>query len=520
MSIRYIYRTKFILYFLFLLFEISNFGQNKNENGYVKFTYPNGNISSEGLMINGKPEGFWKTYYVTGVVKSEGKRENFLLDSIWLFFNELGDTTEKISYLLGKKNGYYYEYVSVEEKNSTKKNVIVSKELYVNDKREGLCYYYYPDGKIKEIINYRNNKKHGQGKEFSKENILIAVYEYYNDYLIDKQNLNRIVNGKKEGLWKEFYFNGVVKSEKSYKNDQLVGYAKEYDEKGNINLTLLYDEGKIVEKKGEDTLDIEERVVKDLNGKIVKKGYYKNNLPTGIHREYDGNGMVVNALVYDDKGNVVSKGIIRDDGIREGKWTYLYENGETRSEGSYVNNRQEGDWKFYFKEGKTEQLGSFTNGMFNGQWKWFYPNGNILRIENFSNGKREGLYAEFNQAGDTLVKGSYFESERTGFWKEKVGDIVEEGNYVNDLKEGIWKIFYTNGVLMYEGNYIQGNADGRHLYYYENGKIREEQNYANGIKEKVWKKFTPEGNLFITINYQNDIETKINGINIQKTKKR
>ena len=76
--------------------------------GYHVFKYPNGSVSSEGLIKNGKPEGYWKSYYVTGVKKSEGKRTSFLLDSIWLFYDQVGDTTEKISYLFGKKNGYYY----------------------------------------------------------------------------------------------------------------------------------------------------------------------------------------------------------------------------------------------------------------------------------------------------------------------------------------------------------------------------------------------------------------------------
>jgi uncharacterized protein len=44
--------------------------------GYQVFKYPNGTISSEGLMRDGKPDGFWKSYYVTGVKKSK-EREQF-----------------------------------------------------------------------------------------------------------------------------------------------------------------------------------------------------------------------------------------------------------------------------------------------------------------------------------------------------------------------------------------------------------------------------------------------------------
>jgi len=77
-------------------------GTETDKDGFHQFKYPNGVISSEGIIKDGKPEGYWKSYYVTGVKKSEGKRTSFLLDSLWLFYDQAGDTTENISYLLGK----------------------------------------------------------------------------------------------------------------------------------------------------------------------------------------------------------------------------------------------------------------------------------------------------------------------------------------------------------------------------------------------------------------------------------
>ena len=47
---------------------------------------------------------------MTGIKKSEGKYTNFQLDSIWVFFDQAGDTVEKINYLFGKRNGYSYKY--------------------------------------------------------------------------------------------------------------------------------------------------------------------------------------------------------------------------------------------------------------------------------------------------------------------------------------------------------------------------------------------------------------------------
>ena len=492
--------------------------EHKQDNGYVKYTYPNGRISSEGIMVKGKPDKFWKTYYVNGVIKSEGNRKNFLLDSIWLFYNELGDTTEKISYVLGKRNGYCFKYTDAEEKNDTRRNVVLSKELYVDDKREGLSYYYYPNGLLYQVINYRNNKKHGTAKEYDKDGHVTSILEFFNDYLVDKQNINRVVDGKKEGIWREYYDNGVVKSESVYRNDELNGYQKEYNQSGSLVAKQLFHNGKLADLTPQDTLNIEERVEYDQNKRIIKRGYYHDNVPVGIHREYDSIGNVKIAIVYNEQGQIISKGIVKDDGSREGPWQYYYETGDVKSEGVYENNRQVGEWKFFFKDGKQEQVGHFNRGVLEGKWEWYYPEGKKLRVENYNKGKRDGDFFEFSLNGDTVTRGTYIDGEMNGFWKTIYGDVREEGNYLNDYKDGVWKTYFSSGALMYEGKYIQGNPDGKHIYYYDNGKIEEEQEYVNGIKEKNWYKFNEAGQLFLTITYQNDVETKINGFRIDKIK--
>ena len=76
-------------YFIFriLVCKIS-FAQDNGtlKDGYQIFKYPNGAVSSEGLIKNGKPEGFWKSYYVTGIKKSEGKRTKFFYSTVSGYF--------------------------------------------------------------------------------------------------------------------------------------------------------------------------------------------------------------------------------------------------------------------------------------------------------------------------------------------------------------------------------------------------------------------------------------------------
>ena len=57
---------------------------------FVRYFYPNGELSSEGVMKHGKPDGYWKAYHPNGMIKSEGLRVNSLLDSIWNFYNTSG----------------------------------------------------------------------------------------------------------------------------------------------------------------------------------------------------------------------------------------------------------------------------------------------------------------------------------------------------------------------------------------------------------------------------------------------
>ena len=105
--------TKTILITAIVLF----FGlQAMCQSEYQQYTYPNGQISSEGLLRDGKPDGLWKTYYENGQLKSIGKRTDFLLDSTWVFFADNGDTSLVINYKKDLKNGPRTAAVGISKK--------------------------------------------------------------------------------------------------------------------------------------------------------------------------------------------------------------------------------------------------------------------------------------------------------------------------------------------------------------------------------------------------------------------
>jgi uncharacterized protein len=502
-----------VLIVFIIIFQFGTAQDNSNlKDGYQVFKYPNGTVSSEGLIKNGKPEGFWKSYYITGIKMSEGRRKSFQLDSIWIFYDQAGDTAKKINYLFGKKNGWYYEY----KKDPSHGVYLWSKELFAGDKKEGTAYLFFPDGKIQQTISYNSGKKEGLSKEYDKDGNIMTLLEYSNDFLVSRSKINRTDNkGLKQGDWMEFYPNGAKKSEKTFKDDLLHGYYKEYDRSGRLVLTMLYENGSIVKSNVEDQPDIEIVNRHDQDGKLIYSGPYRNKVPVGVHREYGKDGKVSNAFIYNDNGLLISEGIVDEAGRYNGKWKDYFSNGKVQSEGQYTDSRRSGTWKFYNASQKVEQTGSYNNGRPDGLWKWYYEDGTLLREEEYFQGQRDGSCTEYSATGQIIAQGTYSDGEKNGEWKYNTGDYTEEGKYIIGLKDGIWKAYYPSGKLKFKGNFVQGNPNGTQTYYYESGNIKELQYFQMGIREKIWKKFDEDGIPVLVITYKNDVEFSINGVRIK-----
>ena len=516
---------KIVFFFAVCLLFTANVCSQTNtsdiSDGYKTYYYPNTNrVSSEGMMRNGKPDGIWKAYWVTGVLKSEGRWVNAQLDSTWVFYTETSDTLQIINYLLGKRSGYSYQYETVTQRNQVSKHYLKLKELYLDNKREDQSFEYYPSGKIRLIINYRNGKKQGEGREFDENGTVITLYEYRNDIMASLDPINRVnVRGEKHGTWITFYSDGTKKEEEIYKNGVLDGTTKLYSEKGNLLNERSYREGQIIEEgiqiKAEPILLItyyEDEVT------IKRKGTYLDSIPNGYHYFYDREGKSEKSIRY-IMGVRIAEGPVDENEKRMGEWKNYFETGELKSSGGFVNDRQHGEWNFFSQDGKKLQVGNFNYGVMEGEWKWHFPSGNIFREETYVKGKPNGMCIQYSDSATIVAKGEYVEGEREGFWIENVGDIREEGSYIMGQKNGMWKTYYKDGQLYHAGNFVQGDADGRHVFYYPDGTLKEEQYYVMGRRDKNWKKYYENGALFLTITYRNDEEIRINGIRIDDIRK-
>lgn len=472
----------------------------------VQYKYPNGIVSSEGFLREGKPDGYWKAYYENGNLKAEGNRKNFQLDSLWKFYSEDGKISQEINYRNGLKNGIRRTY----QKDET------IEDYFVDDVREQYSKVFFPDGKLKKIIPYSGGMENGISFEYNRDGVIILITEYKKGFLLSREHINRSdPNGLKQGLWKDFYSNGKLQSEVTYLNDKKNGYLKRYDSTG----TLLSIEKYINDEPAEFAEELKEyEIRRDYypNGKVRIEGSYFKDKPDGIRREYDSTGNIIKGYVFGN-GMMLGEGIIDAAGKKQGPWKEYYETGELMASGAYRNNERVGKWTFYHQNGKVEQKGSFTNkGVPDGDWEYYYESGNLLKKEYLVDGEPDGEYIEYSDSGDVLVKGNFSEGLETGEWYYAIGDVIEKGKYQDGVQVDWWEQrSKSDDQLIFKGKYFDGMPDGKHTWYYPDGTKKTEGLYVNGLKEGDWKIYAPDGSLIINITYRNGIEIKYDNVVIK-----
>lgn len=488
-----------------------------NPNGYNVFYYPNGVKSSEGYMKDGKPDGYWVNYYPNGKKKSEGNRRNFLLDSSWVFYDAQGDTTKKITYYLGKKNGWYYTYYTRLDTGYVGNNV-KSKVLYVDDKRQGPAYFYYPDGKLWRKAQYKDNYIHGQVFEYAPDGRLITIYTYRYGNPVESTSINRFDSlGRRQGIWREYYPNGQLKWEATYSHGKLDGYYKQYSEYGTLVKYQRYRNGQLIKESAARVKEQEKgnlRFVEEYykNGKLKHAGAYSDTIPMGIHKFYDTTGRLVRAVWYNQLGIKIGQGMVDSAGKKTGKWTLFYEDGHRLAQGQYHDGKRIGKWKFFYRSGRLLEQGHYHNGKPQGQWVWYYPDGRLLIRENYADGLLDGPYVELSDSGDTVVQANYIEGNLDGKWIFQLGDYKQVGQYDAGQRTGVWKSFYMpEGKIMCIDTYADGYREGKHKCFYPSGKLKEIGRYISGKKNGLWNYYTPKGYLIYTITYNFGEPVKIDG---------
>lgn len=492
---------------IILLFALSGLNAQDSIPGmtFKRFYFPGGTVSSEGYLRDGKPDGYWKSFYEDGTTRIEGNRKDFELDGTWKFYDENGQISLSIDYVQGLKEGKRITYGKNER----------MEENFIADVKQGWTTVYYNEGQEKSKVFFKDGREEGMAYEYDPDGTVISLTEYRNGFVLSREQINRRDRmGRMQGMWKQFWPNGNVRLQGTYKNDLKDGYFKEYDKEGNLDKVTKFINGEEIV----DAVEVAEyEIRRDYypDGRVKVVGTYKDNRPHGVRKEFDREGNITVSYIFSD-GVMQGMGIIDEQGKKQGNWKEYYSSGQVMAEGRYVGGVKSGEWVYYYRNGRVEQRGLHdSKGRPDGIWIWYYPSGKVQREEQYVRGMLDGMMTEFREDGDTISHGEYIEDLEEGKWFTSVNDNREEGTYVAGAREGLWKSSYPDGILFFKGKYVADLPNGKHVWYWDNGNIRLQGSYVMGVKEGDWKRYDIDGTLLLTVYYQNGIEVRYDGTRVE-----
>ncbi len=457
-------------------------GKLNGKNMQFKGCNPEGQMTSEGLFVDGKRDGVWQYYNFYGGLETVESYNKDALDGLTVHYYFDGKIKDSVTYSDDSKTGYYASYYH--------HGGMEVQGWYVDGYKQGDWDYYDSKGRLIKRDFFVNGALHGHSDFFEVNGKLSEQHFYrygYLDKMYDFDTNGKIdykyISDKGTGKYLLKYNNGNTLHELNYVNGLLEGTEKKY-----------YADGKL-SKAGEYLFDSREGMVKNFfeNGKLQSIYNYDLGNCDGAGSSYYKNGNLEEASNYKD-----------DD--MEGTYKYYLENGKLYASGNYEEGQREGEYRYFYGD-------SAVAGIF------WYHEGNILAyspadkagnpVQRTSLDKGTGEVLCYYPNGKKSIQCKYingfFDGKRINYTPD--GKIRAEENYELGYRHGLQKYYFEQDTTLKEGdNYYYGSLDGPCSYYYKNGKLEHTEQYTLGTKQGPCKYYDKEGNLVKTVFYSDGNE--------------
>lgn len=301
-----------------------------------------------------------------------------------------------------------------------------SKITYVYGLKDGPAYTYYPDGSIKEVLEYKNGNLVGEYLKYSEDETLIeyrkhrfplrtkvktyhsngALFQSYKTYLVDEPE---------QGVFKEYYPNGQLKRKGRKRSFDGVGKEKIYYSSGQLKEKIRYSKlfnligFKRVKyyKNGKKQCRLKtprlffcvsqkyfnskgDLIIKEREKMVFSKefGYDEDY---GDYRESRIKSLYIKKMIhYFDNGNVLYKCLPLKN---QSEIEYVVAKDTTGAvlyEGPLLN--YTGEWTKFIRSksihgGYMKITGGYKDGQRHGLWLYFDENGNVFSKDKYDEGE-------------------------------------------------------------------------------------------------------------------------------------
>jgi len=499
----------------------SNSGKNRQKiyyrpdgSVYGKEEYKNDNmVKNESFDTNGKSFGeitisnsgtYVKNYNLFGNLSSEGMVKNGKIEGRWIFYGIFG-TIKQISY-------------------------------YKKGEQDGADTTFFPNGKINTIGNYKGNKIDGYVALYNQAG-KITTEGYFVDgvkegYLLNYDNSGKLThklyysNNELDQWQQEYHFNGNL-SREMYYNNYILKEIINYDSNGVEYERLIIPDSacKIVEHYP--------------NKKTKSEIHYIGGIPNGLVTYFHANGQKLSSYneilgkafdtikYHNEDGKQFGTSEFINDKLY-GKVITIYDFERERVESKYFNGQMYDTMKYYnldnnkltasipYMEDERHGLASYYSENGELAYQLLYHKGVIIECispknnQHFpiENGKKiTTYYANGTKSAEMSFLNGYREGEFTIYYAN--GKLYTKQFYEAGYLNGLHQEYYSNGNVREEINYIYDDKDGVVKTYYPNGKLKEESFYVLGKKHGEQKSYNQQGTLVKkTVYYYGEIQSE------------
>jgi antitoxin component YwqK of YwqJK toxin-antitoxin module len=183
------------------------------------------------------------------------------------------------------------------------------------------------------------------------------------------------------------------------------------------------------------------------NGKLMYKGFFRNNKPVGEMLRFYETGAIKASMVYDNNGEYAHVRL-------------MYADGQLAATGIFYGTVKDSTWCYYS-----------------------YYDHSITTRETYIKGKRNGLMINYYNNGNP---------------SEKI-------SWVNDKKDGPWEQYFADSTPKLKATYKDGKLEGEFLVNFDTGKPYLKGGYKNGLREGKWTFYTEEGKTDMELTYHSGV---------------
>lgn len=221
--------------------------KNNQPEGLWKFYSDAGVLVSEYNYTNGKKNGLQRTFYADGKLKTEEQLKDNIREGWFKEYGENGKVISETPFKNGVEEGIAKEYAEdgrivtiTHYSEGYVKNVERINRIDKFGLKQGIWKTFYSNEKIKSEAQYLDDKLNGFYKEYSEDGTLTKNEKYKNgEPVVEKQNTAKLE------LERNFYPNGKLKSIVNVIEGKKEGTEKFFDENGKVTSAKLYQDNKL-----------------------------------------------------------------------------------------------------------------------------------------------------------------------------------------------------------------------------------------------------------------------------------